>query len=756
MATDLGLGGWVFNDSQGVLIEVTGSSSLVNDFVGRLKSTPPPLAVVESVEVEALPLGSGVTASFAILTSETLNESTVLVPSDVRTCTDCLREMRDPANRRYRHPLINCTNCGPRFTIVRGVPYDRANTTMANFAMCADCTSEYRDPSNRRFHAEPICCLACGPRLRFRWVHNGDVVDGDGSAIDAAVKALKSGAIVALKGVGGYQLTVLASNDAAVEMLRQRKQRDEKPLAVQVATVDAARELVELNSAEIALLEGPEAPIVLARRSTGYSKSVSVQIAPGSSDLGIMLPASGVHQMLADAVGDPLVMTSGNLADEPIVFTDGAGFRRIEAIADAVLSHDRAIHRRSDDSVVRSLGATTMVLRRARGFVPNPISLAGLGVEFKDRCVLGVGAELKNTVCMTRGPRAFVSTHLGDLEHVEAFRSFRETIDDLQNFLQVRPSLILHDLHPEYLSSKWAHEQDAPMLAVQHHHAHVASSIAEHGIEGRVLGLAFDGHGYGPDGTLWGGEFLVADLHGYERAGHLRPVPLPGGATAIRDPWRMAVAYLQRAYETTGGDVPSTLSVRRRNESGWDDVTAVSRSALTMQTSSVGRLFDAIAAILGVRDRCTFEGQAAVGLEQLARRGIPNDRLLAIRVANPANSGEGFVLDPSAFVRSLAEAVGDRQPTDSEIESLAYSAHRCIADAAIEVGEIICAQRELVNVVLSGGVFQNVLLTEMVRSGLEAAGRVVFTHQRVPANDGGISLGQVAIGLAHLTRSEAK
>jgi hydrogenase maturation protein HypF len=441
------------------------------------------------------------------------------------------------------------------------------------------------------------------------------------------------------------------------------------------------------------------------------------------------------------------------------VFTEGESRLKLEAIADAILAHDRVIHKRTDDSVVRSFGSTAMVLRRARGFVPNPLALAEEFVAGSaDECVLGVGAELKSTVCITRGSRAFVSTHLGDLEHVEAFRSFYQTIADLQTFLQVQPTLVVHDLHPEYLSTKWAREQDFPTLAVQHHHAHIASCIAEHGIEGRVLGLAFDGHGYGPDGTLWGGEFLVADLHDYERVGHLRPVALPGGATAIRDPWRMAVAYLERAYETVCAGVPGGFAVRQRNETRWRDVEAVARSSTTIQTSSMGRLFDAVAAILGVRDRGTFEGQAAMELEQFARRGISNDPFFVPPLAAIAvvNSGEGYVLDPSAYIRSLAESVGNRQLEDPMIESLAHAAHRCIADAAVRVSKAICIQRDLSNVVLSGGVFQNVLLTEMVRTSLEAAGCTVLTHQRVPANDGGISLGQVVIGLAHLQRSGAK
>lgn len=754
LATELGLLGWVANDGSGVVIEVSGRANAVDAFLARLGASPPPLAVIDSTTLELRSVaaedifGDDDGGRFHIRESVTPTDAnaTALVPADVRTCDQCVRELRDPSDRRYRHPFINCTDCGPRFTIVRALPYDRANTTMAVFEMCAACEREYRDPTNRRFHAEPICCTECGPRLRFltlRDESDGNVV-GDDAAIAAAVAALNAGKIVAVKGLGGYALAVLASNAAAVGLLRQRKHRDEKPFAVQVASVDAGRHIVELSSTDVRVLEGPESPILLARRRRDRTAAVRVDeaVAPGSEYLGVMLPSTALHHLLANAVSGPLVMTSGNVSDEPIAFADDDALERLADIADAVLMHDRPIHRRADDSVVRTVAHSTTLLRRARGYVPRPIAVAGDGPV-----VLGVGAELKSTVCFGRAHHAFVSTHLGDLEHAEAYRSFRETIDDLAGFLNIRPELIAHDLHPEYLSTKWALAQDVDTLAVQHHHAHIASCLAEHGVEGPVVGLAFDGHGYGPAGTLWGGEFLVADLGGFDRVGHLVDVPLPGGSTAIREPWRMAVAHLQRAYE---GHVPRSSAVVARNTEHWDVVASVSASALTMKTSSMGRLFDAVASILGIRDRCTYEGQAAMALEQAASRASGASRRQSLDRLGVTPSNGTLQVDPAPFLRSLVEAIAaDR----ASVEELAWLAHVRIAESSSEVTKNICARTNLSTVVLSGGVFQNVLLTELVRSELEAAGHVVLTHRLVPPNDGAISLGQVAIGRVHLARS---
>ena len=774
LATELALDGWVANDGEGVFIELSGPTAVLDTFVQRLESSAPPLADVESVVVEKLgsPVSSAaerIEPGFFIRSSATSNDPTTLVPADVRTCDECLRELRDPLDRRFRHALINCTDCGPRFTIVRAIPYDRANTTMSAFSLCSDCSVEYNDPTSRRFHAEPVSCRACGPRLRF-WLasSSGDAVpvevctrvDSAGSApknlddraIEEAVAAIRKGLIVAVKGIGGYALVADAGNDDAVRTLRLRKHRDEKPFAIQAASIAMARNVVELSAVGMEALLGPEAPIVLARRVDGAADWLSPMVAPQNDHLGVMLPSTGLHHLLASYFDGPLVVTSGNVSDEPIIIVDGLAAQRLEGIADGFLTHDREIHRRADDSVVRVYGSTLGVLRRARGFVPNPIRLPA---SISDGItLLGVGAELKNTVCIARGRKAFVSTHLGDLEHVEAFRSFRETIADLQHFLSARPALLVHDLHPEYLSTKWAREQDVETLAVQHHHAHIASCTAENGFEGPVLGMAFDGHGYGPDGTLWGGEFLVADLFGYERVGHFAAVPLPGGSTAIRDPWRMAVSYLTAAYD---GNVPSSLSAVSRHSAQWVDVERVSKLSSTLSTSSVGRLFDAVSAILGICDHSSYEGQAAMALEQRAWAAQRlNDRItgsprgLHESVVQPIQLVEddgSISLEPFAFIRSIAETVGARGSFGG-VNDVAWLAHRAIADASVLVAEKICERADLGTVALSGGVFQNGLLLGMIRSDLEASGLRVLSHRRVPSNDGGISLGQVAIGRA--------
>ena len=765
------------NDHHGVLIELSGPTTDVDLFLQELRSSPPPLSVVESVQVVPAPWVDGVaadreTTGFVIRPSARSSEISALLPADVRTCTVCLLEMRDPGNRRYRHPFINCTDCGPRFTIIRATPYDRANTPMATFGMCPQCASEYADPSSRRFHAEPICCPACGPRLHFRLLpaaaSSGEVQATepepdpepgrtDEDALTLAIAALRAGQIVAVKGIGGYSLAVDACNDEAVVRLRVRKHRDDKPFALLVRSVDAARDLVELSDEEALALVGPQAPIVLASRRAEHVGLVSPRVAPDNQMFGLMLPSTGLHHLLAEACDGPLVFTSGNHSDEPIVMLDELVDSRLGTIADSVLYHDRRIHRRADDSVVKRFAPTVTTLRRARGYVPVAIDLTAADVPTDAPSILGVGAELKSTVCVSRGDKAFMSAHLGDLEHVEAYRSFSEAIVDLQAFFDVRPALVVHDLHPEYLSTKWAQEQHVELLAVQHHHAHIASCLADNSMRGPVVGLAFDGHGYGPDGTLWGGEFLVADLVGYERAGHFRPVPLPGGSTAVRDPWRMAAAHLLDAY---AGAVPSELAVRTRNQDRWSAVEAVARHSQTMQTTSVGRLFDAIAAILGVRDSVSFEGQAAMELEQRAGMGRADadaDRVeLGIEPIHVVEHDGVVVLDPSRFVRSLAQAVGPGASRPALVDELAWIAHLTVAEAAVRSAGIICAREGLDIAALSGGVFQNQLLHGMVRTGLEALGLTVLVHRNVPPNDGGISLGQVAIGRATRARLGAE
>ena len=706
LATGLGLSGLVGNDAGGVFIEVEGAPDEVGRFLDGLRTRPPRLALVERVTTRELDaVGRG---GFAIVGSDASGERRALVSWDAATCDDCLREMRDPGDRRHRYPFINCTACGPRFTIVTGVPYDRPNTTMAGFAMCGPCAAEYRDPADRRFHAQPVCCPACGPSLTLR-PHAGD-------PLDAARTVLADGAVLAVKGLGGYHLAARAADRGAVAALRSRKHREDKPFAVMVPDLEAARDLCDLTPAEEALLTGPRRPIVPARRRP--DAALADAVAPGNRSVGLMLPYTPLHHLL---VTEPVVLTSGNVSDEPIAYRDEDALERLAGIADAFLVHDRPIHTRTDDSVMRAFRGRTLPVRRSRGYAPEPIRVPA------GRPVLACGAELKNTFCLTRDGRAFVSHHIGDLENHETLRAFEEGIEHFRRLFDIAPELIAYDPHPEYLSTKYALDQDLPGVAVQHHHAHIASCLADNGADGPVIGVAFDGTGYGTDGTLWGGEFLVADLRGFERAGHLEPVPLPGGAAAIREPWRMAAAY----------GVPDDLPVARRPE--WAAVTALARRGVNAPpTSSMGRLFDAVAAVLGVRDRVNYEGQAAIELEQcadIAETGTYSASL---------NGATGFTVAGGEFLDAVVADLKANVP----VPTIAARFHNAVAALVVTAASRIRAETGIGTVALSGGVFQNMLLLDRAVTGLAGVGFEVLTHHRVPPNDGGISLGQAAVATA--------
>jgi hydrogenase maturation protein HypF len=742
LATGLGLGGLVGNDSDGVFAEVEGPSAAVEAFLRSLARDAPPLARIERITTTVMrPDG---TASFSIAPSEAGPQRRTLVSADTATCADCLAELADPADRRFGYPFINCTNCGPRFTIVRDVPYDRPFTTMAGFAMCDRCAAEYHDPADRRFHAQPTCCPACGPRLCLL-DPAGAVLPG--SPIPAAADLLRQGQVLAVKGLGGYHLAVDASSEGGASALRARKHREDKPFAVMVADVAAARGLCEVDQAAAALLTSSRRPIVLLpRRPSG----IAAAVAPGNRQLGLMLPYTPLHHLLLADVGRPIVLTSGNISDEPIVYRDGEAAERLGGIADALLTHDRPIHIRTDDSVVRAFRGREAVLRRSRGYVPEPLDA---GVRFA-RPVLACGAELKSTFCLARGSHAFVSHHIGDLENAETLRSFTEGIEHFRRLFDITPEVVAHDLHPEYLSTKYAADlaagsgvagaADAADLAgvelvgVQHHHAHIASCLADNRAAGPVIGVAFDGTGYGTDGTIWGGEFLIADRAGFDRAGHLAPVPMPGGAAAIRQPWRMAAVYLDATYPDAAypGGPPE---VARRNERLWPGVLAMARRGVNSPlTSSAGRLFDAVAAILGVRDTINYEGQAAVELEQLA---------------DPAETGAY----PAAITPQLPFLVAGRDLVRAVAEDLAAGAapgviaarfHNGVADLITDGCLLLRGRHGLGTVALSGGVFQNLLLLHATVNRLEGHGFTVLVHSRVPCNDGGISLGQAVVAAA--------
>jgi hydrogenase maturation protein HypF len=727
LAGRLGLAGLVGNDAGGVFVEVEGAADTVERFLEALAAEAPPLAVIERVTATPLPPTGG--HGFAIAPSQAGGERQTLVSPDTATCDDCLRELADPADRRYRYPFVNCTNCGPRFTIVVDVPYDRPATTMAGFAMCADCAREYHDPADRRFHAQPVCCPACGPALA--------LLDRDGRAADeeplaGAAARLREGAVVAVKGLGGYHLAADSGSEPAVAALRARKHREDKPFAVMVADLDGARALGQVDPVEAAMLSSPRRPIVLLRRRpAGAGDPVAASVAPGNRSLGVMLPYTPLHHLLLAEAGRPIVLTSGNVSDEPIAYLDAEALGRLGGIADWFLAHDRPIHVRADDSVVRVFGGRELPLRRSRGFAPQPLVMPW---PFP-RHVLACGAELKHTFCLAKGAYAFVSHHVGDLENYETYRSFTEGVEHYRRLFAVAPQVVAHDLHPEYLSTKYAMELDGVELeGVQHHHAHVAACLADNGEPGPVIGVAFDGLGYGTDGTIWGGELLVADLEGFRRAGHLEVVAMPGGTAAIREPWRMAASWLDAAF---AGQVPERLAVVGRNRDRWEQVLTMARSGTAAPaTSSAGRLFDAVAAVLGVRDRVNYEGQAAVELEQLADP--------AETAAYPAEVGRvGGILRLAGT--SLVRAVAAELEAGVARQLIAARFHNGLAAATVAACQAIRDDTGLATVALSGGVFQNLLLLERTVAGLEQSGFRVLTHSRVPPNDGGISLGQAAV-----------
>jgi hydrogenase maturation protein HypF len=731
LATSLGLSGLVGNDADGVFAEIEGEAEAVATFLVLVEQQAPPLARIERITTEdMIPVGS---AGFVIAASQSGGERRALVSADTATCADCLSEMADPRDRRYRYPFINCTNCGPRFTIIRDVPYDRPLTTMSAFEMCAQCAAEYHDPSDRRFHAQPLCCPACGPRLALTDSAGRQLDTAGADPIAAAADLIRSGHVVAVKGLGGYHLAVDAGSNQAAAALRAAKHREDKPFAVMVADLAAARELCDLDAAAEDLLTSGRRPIVLAPRRAVAYEQVAAAVAPGNSSLGLMLPYTPLHHLLLGQVGRPIVATSGNASDEPIAYRDADALSRLAGIADAFLRHDRAIHVRTDDSVVRSVGGRPAVLRRSRGYVPEPLRLT----RPCPRPVLACGAELKSTFCLAKGDRAFVSHHIGDLENAETLLSFTSGIEHFRRLFDIEPAVVAHDLHPDYLSTKYAADlAGVELTGVQHHHAHIASCLADNDADGPVIGVAFDGTGYGPDGTIWGGEFLIADLTGYRRAGHLEPVPMPGGAAAIRQPWRMAAAYLDAAFPD---GAPTDLSVFQRNEQTWGPVTAMARRGLNSPlTSSAGRLFDAAAALLGVRDAINYEGQAAIELEQRADR--------AEHRGYEAEVTSGDVV--SVRGADLIGAVADDLAAGVDPAVIAGRFHNGVAAATVTACRLLGERHGLQTVALSGGVFQNVLLTTRITAQLATAGFTVLTHSRVPCNDGGISLGQAAVAAA--------
>jgi hydrogenase maturation protein HypF len=733
LAVKNGLAGFVLNDSAGVTIELEGEPPALERFLTYLREQPPPLARIENVDCRPIPLKGE--AAFNIVGSQGEDEHSVLLSPDTPTCDDCLKELFDPSDRRYHYPFINCTNCGPRFTIIKDVPYDRERTTMVVFEMCGDCAREFHDPADRRFHAQPNACPQCGPQVRLLDAHGHETLDGD--PIFHAAQLLRQGAVLAVKGLGGYHLACNALDDNAVKRLRAKKHREDKPFAVMAGNLNAVKQLCLVSNEEEIMLRSRQRPIVLLRKREKIQ--IADAVAPAHRHLGLMLPYTPLHYLLLADADVPLVMTSGNLSEEPIAYKDDDALSRLGMIADCFLVHDREIHMRCDDSVARTIGKQQSLIRRARGYMPQPISMA---VPFVQP-VLACGAHLKNTFCLGKGRRAFMSHHIGDLENYETLNSFVNTIEHCKNLFDIEPSVIAHDLHPQYLSTKYALGVDGlTKIGVQHHHAHIASCMAEHGLEGPVIGVAFDGLGYGGDGTIWGGEFLLARLSGYERRAHLRAVPLAGGDRAIREPWRMAVSYLREAFGTD----PISLGLP-----GWDVIpekkieivtSMMQRGLNTIPTSSCGRLFDAVASIMGLRHEANYEGQAAIELEMAVLEGISESYPFEIGANSP------WEIDMRPAIERFVQEV----QTKFSVGLMAAKFHNTVAAVIIEVCRRLRETDGLSLVCLSGGTFQNVYLLEQLVPALRDHGFAVYINRKVPTNDGGIALGQAAVANAIMQR----
>ena len=749
LALEEGLAGSIGNDTGGVTIEIEGPAERVEAFRRRLQAEAPPLSRIDSIVVREAPPRRE--TEFRINASAASGHVSTGIPADAATCADCLRELLDPNDRRYRYPFLNCTNCGPRYTITRRIPYDRPQTSMARFTMCPACQAEYDDPTNRRFHAQPNACPVCGPRVWLVAPDGADIPSGD--PVTAAIERLMAGEITAIKGIGGFHLAVDATNEAAVMRLRERKHRYGKPLAVMVRDLDAARAVCELSGEDEALLETVARPIVLAARRAGCG--IADSVAPGIPWLGVFLPYAPLqHLLFADARVKALVMTSANLSEEPISIDNEEAIQRLRNIADAFLMHDREILQRCDDSVMAVVDGAPQLIRRARGFVPLAVPL-----PFDSPPLLAVGGHLKNVFALARGRFAYQSQHLGDLENLTGLGFFREALQHLMHTFEIEPEAVVHDLHPGYLSTSWAKEwaaeRNLPLIAVQHHHAHIAACMAEHGIEGPAIGLSLDGTGYGTDGRIWGGEVLIVRLDGpnpgnFERFAHLDYVPMPGGEAAIREPWRMAFSALRTAGVDTeeaarlaGADSQQARIVERMIERGLN----------APLTSSLGRLFDAVAAVVLKRRVVDYEAQAAIELEGFC-------------VDEPDELSSGYALDllhedwnPRKPARISAAPLWRELSTDLRAgvnkSSIAGRFHAGVAAAFIGAAKLGRENTEIDKVALSGGCMHNRRLARLLRAGLEEEGFQVFEHRTVSPGDGGLSYGQAVVAAARLRKPES-
>jgi hydrogenase maturation protein HypF len=740
LATGLGLGGWVSNSSQGVLIEVEGGQSQLEEFLLRIEAEKPPRSSIQSLETSFLdPVGH---PSFEVRHSDESGEKTALLLPDIATCADCLQEIFEPANRRYRYPFTNCTNCGPRFSIIEALPYDRANTTMANFTMCGHCHAEYENPVDRRFHAQPNACPQCGPHLELS-DREGKVLAFHHEALLAAADGIRRGAIVAVKGLGGFHLLADARSKEVVWSLRQRKRREEKPLALMFPSLDLVREQCEVSSLEGRLLCSPESPIVLLRRKAGYQPSaLAPSVAPGNPCLGVMLPCTPLHHLLMAELGFPVVATSGNVSNEPICTDEHEALRRLGGIADVFLVHNRPIARHADDSIVRVVMGRELVLRRARGYAPLPLQCRESLPP-----VLAVGAHLKSTVAISVGKAVFVSQHIGDLETMPAVDAFGQVVASLSQVYDFKPAAVACDLHPDYVSTRFAEASGVPLVRVQHHYAHVLACMAENELDSPVLGVAWDGTGYGPDGTIWGGEFLGVTESSFQRAGHFRTFRLAGGDQAIREPRRAAAGLLYEVFGEEISAMQELAPVQAFSAREFELVqTMLKRKLNAPLTSSAGRLFDAVAAIVGLRQKARFEGQAAMELE-FALDGVETDEAYPFRLSSSQlrdsalfyHRPSAIVADWEPMVRSILEDLRHGIP----VGKVSAKFHNTLAGIIVAMARRAGTER----IVLTGGCFQNTYLTERAVRRLEAEGFRPYSHQRVPPNDGGIALGQAVAAL---------
>ncbi len=737
LASELGLSGSILNSSSGVAIETEGPAELITEFEEKLLSKAPPLSRILECSSKEIPVRND--SGFVILKSVSGKRADALISPDVALCDNCLREMRDPGNRRYQYPFINCTDCGPRFTIVHSIPYDRTNTSMKDFPLCPDCLAEYENPVDRRFHAQPNACPACGPAINLVKSTQGPGKDDEEELsslssreiVTRVQEILLGGSIVAVRGIGGFHLAVDATNNEAIQRLRERKGREEKPFAVMAKDMESIKDICSISEVEQAAVGSWQRPIVLLKQSG--RKILAPAVAPENAYYGLMLPYSPLHHLLLDGPLRYLVMTSGNYTDEPIAISNQEAQTRLSGIADYFLFHNREILQRCDDSIVRVAGNNKLSLvRRSRGFVPYPVFI---GSKSSKR-ILACGPELKNTIAFLREDQVFISQHIGDLDNPEAFRFFKHCIHHLGKILEIEPDFLAYDLHPEYLSTKWALEQDLPGLGVQHHHAHLASVLADNNIEGPAIGIILDGTGYGEDGTIWGGEVLVGDASGYERFSWLKPFRLPGGTMAIKQPWRIALSLLDQEFGNEFRNLPLPF-MPVRDERQMENLIKMARSGLNSPlTSSCGRLFDGISALLGIKPLIAYEAQAAIALEMHAadeEKNIYNEA--------PDSIDSPGAMELSVLLRMILKDL--ELKTDKRI--IAARFHNTLAEMFTRSARLAQKYSGINRVALSGGVFQNVLFSRKITASLEREGFEVITHTRVPANDGGISLGQISV-----------